>query len=219
MNHRFKFSDSLRRINIPGSRSIIPLDISWGLASPPRLLTLFDIVAIGIVRYAYKDYSVFHAIYTYELLNVLDSNLWSWKWRWRTLRIWRKINTLRYLVNVHTCAQIGTSRSNRLFALHHCTFHYNSLRTDTRANDRTNEQTNFTYCLPAYTVQLCKNGIKMQLLLRRRVLTLVVELEITGLNIVDCSRFMVIYISWVCNYLLLEAGTVKLSTQTTDHLN
>ena len=39
----------------------------WRKVSPLRNLTPLDIVAIDIVRRAFKDWSAFHADFTYEL--------------------------------------------------------------------------------------------------------------------------------------------------------
>ena len=69
-------------------------------------------------------------IITFELSNVLDSNVWAWKWRSRMLTIWIKIGRRRYLVNLHMYAK---TRSSCLFAAHNSTFR----------EGRTHAQTNF----------------------------------------------------------------------------
>ena len=64
-------------------------------------------------------------IMTFELPNVLESNVWPWKWRSRKLTIWMKIGRQRYLVNMQKCMCIkkGCLEVHCLFAIHSGTFH------------------------------------------------------------------------------------------------
>ena len=54
-------------------------------------------------------------IITCKLTNVLDWNLWPWKCRSITSKIWMQICRRIYLLNLHTFADVGVSRSTRLF--------------------------------------------------------------------------------------------------------
>ena len=112
--HTWTYTRTHTRMNAIGENAIgcislknqayrqTPHDISWREVSPSWLWSLLDIMAIGMVHCAYKDWSAFHADFTYELANVYDLNLWPWT-RSRTLRICMKIGKKTYLANTQVC--------------------------------------------------------------------------------------------------------------------
>ena len=70
----------------------------------------------------------------------------------------KDVDDLRtYLVNMHMCAKIGTSRSSRLFVVHNGTFR------EGRADGRTNTRKYAHTAWSDNTVQQRRNGVNFEI--------------------------------------------------------
>ena len=107
----------------------------------------YDIVYLIAISMSVLFFIVCEII-TYELPNVLDSNL-CFKMKVKDVTIRMKIGRRTLLVSMHTCAKIGDSRSSRLFAVHNRT--HRELRTPERTSTQPARITPF---------QLPWNGVK-----------------------------------------------------------